>query len=154
MENLEEPNEPANIPSLIVSEDMRSYIYDTAKWANFLAVVGFVIAGLMIVTSFTLGAAMSTNPELSKLLSTSALSPIGFTIFCLVYAFAIFYPSLLLFKYSSKAKLGVLYGEQASLDEAFSKMKSLFKYWGIITILFISLYILLIIFSVVTGATR
>ena len=149
-ENLEETVQTP----LIVSEDMRSYIYDTTKWANFLAIVGFVVAGLMIVTSFTFGAAMSTNPELSTLLSTTALSPIGFTLFCLAYAFAVFYPSLLLFKYSTKAKQGVLYGEQASLDEAFSKIKSLFKYWGIITILGIGLYVLLIIFSVVTNVAR
>lgn len=150
MEHLEETNEQANIPQLVVSEDMRSYLYDIAKWANFLAIVGFVITGLLIVTSFTIGAAMSTNPELSKLLSTSALSPIGFTLFCLAYAFAVFYPSLLLFKYSSKAKQGVLYGEQASLDEAFGKMKSLFKYWGIITIIGIGLYVMLIVLKATT----
>ncbi|SFG74436.1 DUF5362 family protein [Pedobacter insulae] len=147
MENSEETNEQQNIPQLIITEDIRSYLYDMAKWANFLAIVGFVIAGFMIIASFTIGAAMSTNPELSALMASSALSPIGFTIFCLAYSFAIFYPSLLLFKYSTKAKLGVLYGEQASLNEAFSKLKSLFKYWGIITMIFIVLYVMLMVLS-------
>ncbi|HTM97180.1 MAG TPA: DUF5362 family protein [Pedobacter sp.] len=147
MENSEETNEQQNIPQLIISEDIRSYLYDMAKWANFLAIVGFVVAGLMIISSFTIGAAMNTNPELSAMMAGSALSPIGFTIFCLVFSFAIFYPSLLLFKYSTKAKIGVLYGEQASLDEAFSKLKSLFKYWGIATMIFIILYIMLVVLS-------
>lgn len=154
MENLEETKEHENIPQLIITEDIRSYLYDMAKWANFLAIVGFVITGFMIIASFTVGAAMSTNPELSSLMASSALSPIAFTVFCLVYAFAIFYPSLLLFKYATKAKLGVLYGEQTSLNEAFNKLKSLFKYWGIITIVFIILYILMVLSQLMNLAPR
>ncbi len=154
MDNLEETKEQENIPQLIITEDIRSYLYDMAKWANFLAIVGFVIAGFMIIASFTVGAAMSTNPELASLMASSALSPIGFTIFCLIYSFAIFYPSLLLFKYATRAKIGVLYGEQASLNEAFSKLKSLFKYWGIITIVFIVLYILMVLFQLTNLAPR
>ena len=142
-ENLENDQQPV----LMVTEEMRSYLYDIARWANFLAIVGFVIAGFLVLASFTIAPAMQTNPELAKAMATSALSPLGITLICLAYAFAIFYPSLLLFKYSTKAKVGVLYGEQASLDEAFSKMKSLFKYWGVITLIGIALYILLVVLS-------
>lgn len=137
------------IPQLIVTEDMRSYLYDMAKWASFLAIVGFVITGFMVLASFTIGAAMSTNPELAKLLASSTLSPVGFTIFCLIYALAIFYPSLLLFKYAVKAKQGILYGEQDSLNDALNNMKSLFKYWGILTFIGIILYIVLVILQAI-----
>lgn len=137
------------IPQLIVTEDMRSYLYDMAKWASFLAIVGFVITGFMVLASFTIGATMSTNPELAKLLASSTLSPVGFTIFCLIYALAIFYPSLLLFKYAVKAKQGILYGEQDSLNDALNNMKSLFKYWGILTFIGIILYIVLVILQAI-----
>ena len=146
----ENTEETVQQPPLIVSEDMRSYIYDIAKWANFLAIVGFVISGLLVLTSFTIGSAMRTSQELATAMATSALSPIAITLFCLVYAFAVFYPSLLMFKYATKAKLGVLYGEQASLDEAFGKIKSLFKYWGIITVIGIVLYVLLVVLKAVS----
>jgi len=150
MENTEEIQVQEQ-PQLVVSEEMRSYFYEMAKWANFLAIVGFVFAGFMIIGAFTLGGAMSTNAELAAMVGQmGAFGGIVFTIICLLYSFAIFYPSLLLFKYAAKAKLGVLYGEQASLDEAIAKLKSLFKYWGIITILFISMYVLTIVFSVMT----
>lgn len=133
------------IPMLVVTEDMRSYIYDTTKWTNFLAIFGFVVSGFLILTAFTIGPAMSTDPKLAAAMAQSALSPIALTIFCLILAFAVFYPSLLLFKYTTKAKLGVLYGEQASLNEAFSKIKSLFKYWGILTLIGSVLYIMLVV---------
>ncbi|MBB2145419.1 hypothetical protein GM921_07985 [Pedobacter sp. LMG 31464] len=149
MENLEETTETHEQTTLVVSEEIRSYIYEIAKWAGFLAIVGFVFTGIMIIGAFTIGAAMNTSPEI--MLMAGPLGKFGsifFTVICLVYAFAVFYPSLLLFKYSTKAKHGVLYGEQGSLNDALSKLKSLFKYWGILTIIFISLYVLAIISSI------
>jgi hypothetical protein len=155
MENTEETvtTEQQEHQPLIVTENMRSYIYETTKWASFLAIVGFVFTGLMVVSAFTVGSVMSTNPNLTALFGPAAtLSPIGFTVLFLAYAFAIFYPSLLMFKYAQKAKLGVLFGEQVSLEEATSKMKSLFKYYGIVTIILISLYIILIVVSIGAAA--
>lgn len=153
MENTQEPAEVQDELKLVVSEEMRSYIYEIAKWASFLAIVGFVFTGIMIISAFTVGAAISTNPQMLAMASSMGpAASIVFTVLFLVMAFAIFYPSLLMFKYAVKAKLGVLYGEQTSLDEAMSKLKSLFKYWGIITIVYIGLYVLMIISTVMGGA--
>lgn len=150
MENEELTPVPSTHPQLIVSEEMRSYLYEMAKWATFLAIVGFVFTGLIIVSAFTVGAAIGTNPELASLKSFAALGGLGITLVCLLYAFAIFYPSLLLFKYASRAKLGVLYGDQNSLNEALMRLKSLFKYWGIMTIILISFYVIALVSTVMT----
>lgn len=131
---------------LVVTEEMRSYFYEIAKWASFLAIVGFAFAGITILSAFTIGAVMNSNPQLLAMANTmGAAAGVVFTVMFLILAFAIFYPSLLMFKYAAKAKLGVLYGDQASLDEAMSKLKSLFKYWGIITIVYLGFYALMII---------
>lgn len=153
MENTEETTEIQSELKLVVSEEMRSYIYEIAKWASFLAIVGFVFTGIMVISAFTVGAAINSNPQMLAMATTiGSAASIIFTIMFLLVAFAIFYPSLLMFKYAAKAKLGVLYGEQASLDEALGKLKSLFKYWGVITIIYIALYILMIISTVLGGA--
>lgn len=131
---------------LVVTEEMRSYFYEIAKWASFLAIVGFAFAGITILSAFTIGAVMNSNPQLLAMANTmGAAAGVVFTVMFLILAFAIFYPSLLMFKYAAKAKIGVLYGDQASLDEAMSKLKSLFKYWGIITIVYLGFYALMII---------
>lgn len=146
MEKYEEFIEIKTDNNLIVSEEMRSYIYEIAKWASFLAIVGFAFAGITIISAFTIGAVINSNPQMLALASNMGSSAgIVFTVLFLLFAFAIFYPSLLLFKYAAKAKIGVLYGEQASLNDAFSKLKSLFKYWGIITIIYLGFYALMII---------
>ncbi|MFI5453668.1 DUF5362 family protein [Pedobacter sp. UC225_61] len=152
MENLEETNETPEQNNLVVSEEMRSHLYEIAKWAGFLAIVGFVFTGMMVIGAFTIGAAMNSSPEIMLMAGQMGrFGSIFFTVICLVYAFAVFYPSLLMFKYSSKAKQGILYGEQNSLNDALSKLKSLFKYWGILTIICISLYALLIISSIMAS---
>ncbi|MEJ5994188.1 hypothetical protein WG904_07105 [Pedobacter sp. Du54] len=148
-DKIEETDNQETTPTLIVTEDMRSYIYDTTKWTNFLAIFGFVVSGFLVLTAFTIGPAMTTDPKLAEAMAASKLSPVVLTISCLIFAFAVFYPSLLLFKYTSKAKLGVLYGEQASLNEAFGKIKSLFKFWGIITLIGSLLYVMLIILTAI-----
>lgn len=152
MQNIEEQEETTGQPQLIITEEIRSYIYDVAKWANFLAILGFIIAGFMLLASLTVGTAMNTNPEIAKMMG--AMGSIGssaMTIVFIAYALAIFYPSLLLFKYAKKTKLGVLYGEQGSLNEAFSSLKSLFKYWGTIAIIIIGLNLLSVFAKVMGG---
>ncbi|MDQ7947297.1 MAG: DUF5362 family protein [Pedobacter sp.] len=150
MENQDQESGQPLQTQLVVTEEMRSYLYDMARWSSFLAIVGFVFAGITIVGAFTIGAAMETNPQLAQMLGEfGALGKIIFTVFNLVVAFAIFYPSLLLFKYAAHAKVGVLYGEQANLNEAFSKLKSLFSFWGILTIICIGLYFLMILATLV-----
>jgi hypothetical protein len=42
-------------PALIVGEEMLSCFYEIAKWANLLAVVGFVVSGIMVVFAFIIG---------------------------------------------------------------------------------------------------
>lgn len=143
MQNIEEQEEVNSYPQLIITEEIRSYIYDVAKWANFLAVVGFVIAAFMLLAALIIGTAMNTSPEVAAMMG--AMGKIGstaMTIVFIAYGLAIFYPSLLLSRYARKTKLGVLYGEQESLNESFSALKSLFKYWGIIVIILIGLNLL------------
>lgn len=154
MENNEQFNEVENTPTpqLVVTEDMRSYIYDMAKWANFLGIVGFVLSAFMLMAALTIGPTMNSNPEMAKMLGQfGAMGGTTFTIVFLIYGFAIFYPSFLMVRYAAKAKQGVLYGEQSSLDEAMSKLKSLFKYFGTLAVIFIAIYLMALVSAVIGG---
>ena len=154
MDNLEERRvefqEEEEVEALWITEDIRSYIYDTAKWTKFLSVVGFVFAAMIALSAFgtaaflkTLGAVSPGNP----------LVQIGSTVLTVVYlllALLQFYPSFLMFKFSTAATQAVLFADQASLSVAMAKMKSFFKFWGVITIAFISFYILMML-TVILG---
>jgi len=143
MEDLEE-DVPQEV-KLVVTEEMRSYIYDITRWAKFLSIVGFVFSVILILVSFTIPAMIASNPVLAKQLgSLGQGSSTAITIVYLILGLFYFYPSLLLFRISNNGKQGVLFGNQESLNTAMQNVKSLFKFWGIITITVIVGYFLLI----------
>jgi hypothetical protein len=138
--------------NLTVSEEMRSHFYEIAKWAGFLAVVGFVFAGIVVISAFIIGSSSTLSPELTLMLGQAgAGGQVALTIVFLIFAFIMFYPSLLLFKYSIRAKHGVLFGDQESLNEAFAKLKSVFKFWGVITIVYLALNLIGFISTLMGG---
>ena len=138
---------------LVVTEEMRSYFYDMSKWARFLSVVGFIVSAFLTLSSFGIGAAISANPAmLNQLGPLAGIGARGITIFYLLLALLFFYPSLLLLRFSAKGKQGVLFGDQETFNDAISSVKSLFKFWGILTIIFLVSYFLLILAVAVSGA--
>jgi len=153
MEDLKQ-EEPQEV-KLIVTEEMRSYFYDMSKWARFLSVVGFVLSAFLILGSFGIGAAVNANPAmLNQLGPLASIGATGVTIFYLLLALFFFYPSLLLFRFSAKGKQGVLFGDQENLNDAISNVKSLFKFWGVITIVMVACYFLLILAVVAGGGVK
>ena len=140
MEDLEQTPQEVK---LIVTEEMRSYIYEISKWARFLSIIGFILSAFLIIGSFGIGAALTANPSMvAQLGPLAGAGAIGVTVVYLVLALMYFYPSLLLFRFSNKGKQGVLFGDQESLNDAMMNMKSLFKFWGIFTIVIMICYFL------------
>lgn len=154
MDNFEEikPDlrEEDEVEALWVTEDVRSYIYETSKWARFLSIVGFVFSGLTAITAFGAGALISTMSALSPGNPFVKIGAAGLTTIYLLFALIQFYPSLQLYRFSAAAKQAVLFGDQESLSTAMGKLKSFFKFWGIVTIAIIGLYILMFM-AVIAG---
>jgi len=136
--------QPAEV-KLVVTEEMRSYLYDITRWAKLLSVVGFVVSVFVILAAFSIPALINSNPAVAT--QMGQLGPSGSIIITVIYfilGLLLFYPSILLNKVASKGKQGVLFGDQESLNQALANLKSLFKFWGIVTIVAIGLYFLLV----------
>ena len=126
MQNMEEMNKMEESDGevlLVITEDIRSYIYDTAKWTRFLAVVGFIFSAFTAMFAFSSGAFLSTMTAVQPNNPMVQLGQGGLMVMFLIFALLYFYPSLLLFNYSSAAKNAVLYGDQSALALAMDKMK-------------------------------
>ncbi|WP_432711886.1 DUF5362 family protein [Pedobacter sp.] len=155
MDNIEETVEdtPMDNPEkpLIITEDVRSYLYETSKWTKFLSILGFVFTAMIALFAFGSGAFISL---LSKYSPGSALGAMGsgfLTVYFLVMAMLYFYPSLMLFKNSKATQKAVLYGDQESLSAAMLSMKSFFKFWGVLMIVLIVFYVLVLLMAIVVG---
>lgn len=139
-------------PKLIFTEEIRSYMYDAARWARFLSIVGFVISALMVMAAFSMGAIIS-----SGLLNNSVYGPLAqiggsaLTIVFLFYTLLIFVPSFLLYKYAANSIQGILYMDQSAITESFKKMKSFFRFYGILFLIVMGLYIISFLSAIMTA---
>lgn len=150
MENSSEEVEVEVVP-LVVTEEIRSYLYDSARWTYFLSIVGFVTTGLIILSAFSAPAVLSSMSAQGMSPSLSKIGGTGLSFVLFIYAMLVFYPSLLLNRYSNSAKKAVLYGSQDDVAIAMKKMKDYFKYCGILTIVLIVFYIFAIISTGMAG---
>ncbi|MCD8539943.1 MAG: DUF5362 domain-containing protein [Leadbetterella sp.] len=127
----------------------QQYLKETARWAKFLAIVGFVMTGFIVLAALFAGTLLST---LSAVSSELAFFPTaGITILYLFVAGLYFFPCLFLFQASQKLTLALQSGSSEELTTAFEKLKNFFRFVGIMTLVIISLYALFFVFLVLGG---
>jgi ABC-type dipeptide/oligopeptide/nickel transport system permease component len=139
---------------LQIDQQSISYLGETARWAKFLSIVGFIMCGLMIVLALFAGTLMAT---LSRFRSNDALQSMAgmesaFPLIYIAIALLYFFPCLYLFNFAGKMQTALHDNDQTSLNASFGQLKSCFKFVGILTIIVLSFYILvaIVVISVAT----
>lgn len=140
--------EEKSIFNLQVDEVSKSYLLEGARWAKFLAIIGFISIGLMVIFGLIGAVAMTSYSSSSPL---GFLGGTGILLLYVLLAAIYFYPIFALFKFSSNIKPAILSSNQAQFNTALRYLKSLFKFLGIFTIIFIALYILFIVIIALVG---
>ncbi|ACU03536.1 MULTISPECIES: hypothetical protein [Pedobacter] len=153
MDNFEdaEPVEEAGQEqeTLLVTEEIRSYIYETAKWTRFLSIVGLVFAAFLALMALSANGLMETMTAVAPSSPLVKLGAAFLTVYFLCISLMLFYPSYLLFKYSNAANTAVLYADQENFTVAMKKMKSVFKFWGIVTIVILAINVISILLTLI-----
>lgn len=126
-----------------LSEQGKKYLLEASKWANFIAIVGFIAIGLLIIMSFSIGTILASLPEGSL----GGLPPKFFSFFYLIMAGIYFIPVFFLFQFGQKTKQAILEEDHNLMTFGFKKLRSHYKFIGILFIIFIALYFLLILFG-------
>lgn len=153
METTENQLEPTAEPQIILSEEAQYYLQKAGQWAYFLGVVGFVLAGILVLVSLFIGSIFSMMSKFQPQATPYPAAMGGFLsfIYVLIAVFYFFF-SLYMYQFGSRIKNGILYSNSAEVTIALGKLKSFFKLWGISTIVIISLYALIFIAAVIGGA--
>lgn len=142
-----------NLFDLQIDAFTTNYLSESAKWAKFLAVIGFIVCGIMVLVALFAGSIMaamfsSTGMDMPGAGAAAGVAGIGFTITMLVIVLLYFFPCLYLFRFASKMQTAIRTNDQQQLVAAFANLKSWFKFLGILTIIFISLYALMFIIQI------
>ena len=132
----------------------------SAKWCMFLAKVGFIFIGLMLMMGIFMSVAMSAISEMpndpySQMgMDNPVLAMKGyFGAIYIVMALLYFFPVYYLFNYAKGTKTALESGNSEVLGNALVSLKSHHKYLGIFTIIMISIYIIAIIGVVAFAAS-
>jgi hypothetical protein len=147
--NILEENLESN-KSLIIDKEIKGYLYETANWANFLAILGYIGLGFMVI-AFLLMLFFANRFQSMPGGNVSTL-PFGImTIFYLLIIVLYFFPVYYLGKFTSNIKNAIYLNNQISLNEGFEYLKLHYKFLGIFTIIILSMYFLIMILVIVAA---
>jgi hypothetical protein len=129
------------------TEEIKGYLSETAKWGKFLAIMGYIGIGLMVLAAiFVMGMGSA-----SQLFQASGMDMSFIGIIYLVLAAFYFFPVNYLYQFSVKTRQALASQDVQHVTAAFQNLKSLFKFMGIFTIVILSIYALALLIALVAG---
>ena len=139
-----------NGENLVIDWRSKEFLKETAKWTKFLAILGFVGIGLMVLGSLVMLFAPSS-------LMSNGDFPFGGKIFMMLLylAFAVLYyfPISYLYQFSENTKKAIENNDNNAIRDAFEFLKSHYKFIGILTIILLSFYAIIIFIGLIGAGT-
>lgn len=133
-----------------IDDVAQSHMMETARWGKFLAIVGFIFLGLVILFGlFSIAGASS----LSRAFGGSASIASIFIIYIIV-AGIYFYPTFALLKFSRMMKPALAHRNQQMFNDALGYLKNMFRYIGIVVLIMLVIYGLSFLFLIIAATTR
>lgn len=131
---------------LSISPTGRQNLEIAAGWGNFLAILAFILVGLMVIIALLMGSMLTSLGAMAG--EELPFPPAIFSVFYLIIAAVYFFPALYLFRFASRMKLALRNNSQIDLESSFANLKSLYKFLGIIAIISLVLYAVVILGAV------
>jgi hypothetical protein len=131
---------------LQLDQTAKGFLQETAKWAYFLSIIGFIGIGLMVLLAVfagTIFSAMGNVPGMGGYFGTMM------GVFYFVFAAIYFFPVLYLNKFATNAKRAFRENDTEALTASLGYLKSHYKFIGILMIAVVALYALIFVFGIV-----
>jgi hypothetical protein len=127
-----------------IEQDTLKHLNTTRKWAMFLAIIGFIIMGLIVVIGLIAGTFLTAFNSGEKGLGIpESLMFVPILLLAVIY----FFPVLFLFHFSKHTSHAIQTLDKLELHKAVKNLKSFFAYIGILIIIILSLYIVVLIIA-------
>ncbi|WP_405566133.1 DUF5362 family protein [Polaribacter sp. Asnod6-C07] len=140
------------LEQIVLTTRSKTFLREISKWAFFFSIIGFIGIAFLLIGAILIGTVYA--PMLNMIAQQQGAPSIsmGIMITYLVMGLLYFMPVFYLFKFSRKMKLALANKNDEILADALESLKSHYKFIGVLTIIMISLYVLLIGFSLVAGS--
>ena len=138
----------------------REQLSEAARWARFLAIMGFIACGIMVVAGICTGIMYSYVSTVSnrytysgRVMNTAGRS--GFLALVYIIMSAIFlFRCLYLYRFANKMRSGLQERSQQEVNESFRNLNKMFRYNGIMTIVLVLFYIVIILAGLIIAVNR
>jgi len=134
---------------LQLTETAKGFLKETAKWAYFLSIIGYIGLGMLVLFAFfaaSLFASVGGSMGVMGALGTTFITVL-YLIIALIYFFPIYY----LNKFASNMKAALKSDNTESLTTSLGYLKSHYKFIAVLTIVGIVAYLLMFAFMFVLG---
>lgn len=139
---------------LQLNESAKGFLRETAKWAYFLSILGYVGIGFIVLAAVFAGALFAFIGNLSREMNSfGAMGGSFISAFYLMIAVFYFFPVYYLNKFASTAKFALRNNDSKSLSASFEYLKSHYKFIGIMALIILCLYALIMVFVVIAALT-
>lgn len=136
---METPGEEKKIE---IEPQTLKHLNTARKWAMFLAIIGFIIVGIMIIIGLLAGTFLTAFSSGQKGLGIpGSLTFIPVLLISAVY----FFPVLFLFRFSKYSSHAIQKFDSMEFNKAIKNLKYYFAYIGIVFIAILTLYIIILI---------
>jgi hypothetical protein len=153
MESDQNQNQSQSLFGMNIDDAIKFHLNETARWGKFLAIIGFILCGLVVIAGIVLAASTNSISRYSGFYERNTMREFGpaMSIAYIIFAVIYFFPCLFLLRFSDKMKIALSGNDQITLTASFQNLKILFRYVGILTIIFLSIYLLALLMIVMTG---
>lgn len=137
-------------PVMKVSETMKADLRTAATWAKFLCILGAIGLVLMVLAAIfmlVLGNSLPSNIPGMGVTRTFAV------IIYLVLAALYIYPVVKGFQFANCTRNACITNNERELANGFAGLRSVLKFWGIMSIIVMVIYAIIIVGLIVIGIT-
>lgn len=140
--------------SLTIDPQAKSHLLETAKWARFLAIVGFVFLAFAVLlgvySTVTVNRFEEDYREMGGLGSEGVLSSAGtgVAVMYIIMAVIWFFPLLFTLRFAKQLSHALQGNNQELLSASFQNLKVCYRYLGIITVIFLVMIALSLLFGI------
>ena len=148
-----EQNTESHLFDLQVDHNVSAYLGETARWAKFMAILGFIFCALFVLIALFAGTFIAAS--LGRMGGGAAgTGYLGGMVSFIYIAFGLlyFFPCLYLYNFASKMQVALRNNDQNQLTQSFRNLKSCYRFVGILMIICLSLWALALILGGIIGA--
>lgn len=129
--------------NLLINSDGLQLLREIAKWGRFLAIAGYVALAFLLIIGLISGFVIADKFQVE----TGIFIIIFYSIFVAVYIFPVYY----LHQFSKNMSTALDNNDSGKLTSALVYLQSHYKFLGVLTLILLSIYILVMLSTIITG---